>query len=110
MNQTSLVSGVEAVKDEAYFKEQVQKIVDTREWTKKELTKLGFTYPDSQTNFIFATHEKYAAKDLFEALKKADIYVRFFNGERINNFLRITIGTQAEMEEFIGFLKGYIQE
>ena len=109
MNQTSLVSGVEAVKDKAYFEEQVQKIVDTREWVKKELTKLGFTYPDSQSNFIFVTHEKYAAKDLFEALKKADIYVRFLSGERTQNFLRITIGTNEEMEQLIAFLKSYMQ-
>jgi histidinol-phosphate aminotransferase len=109
MNQTSLVSGVEAVKDKAYFEEQVQKIVDTREWVKKELTKLGFTYPDSKSNFIFVTHEKYAAKDLFEALKKADIYVRFLSGERTQNFLRITIGTNEEMEQLIAFLKSYMQ-
>ncbi len=109
MNQTSLVCGVEAVKDKEYFEEQVQKIVDTREWVKKELTKLGFTYPDSKSNFIFVTHEKYAAKELFEALKKADIYVRFLSGERTQNFLRITIGTKEEMEELIAFLKSYIE-
>ena len=109
MNQPSLVCGVEAVKDKAYFDETVQKIIDTREWTKKELTKLGFTYPDSQSNFIFATHEKYAAKDLFEALKEADIYVRFLSGERIKNYLRISIGTMPEMERLIEFLADYMK-
>lgn len=109
MNMPSLVCGVEAVKDKAYFAETVQKIKDTREWTKKELTKLGFTYPDSQSNFIFATHEKYAAKDLFEALKEADIYVRFLGGERIKNYLRISIGTMEEMERLIGFLTEYMK-
>ena len=110
MNQTSLVCGVEAVKDKAYFEETLQKIKDTREWTKRELTKLGFTYPDSQSNFIFATHEKYAAKDLFEALKEADIYVRFLGGERIKNYLRISIGTREEMERFIAFLAEYMNK
>ena len=110
MNMTSLVCGVEAVKDKAYFEETVQKIKDTREWTKKELTKLGFTYPDSQSNFIFATHEKYAAKDLFEALRDADIYVRFLGGERIKNYLRISIGTMEEMEYLIGFLAEYMNK
>ena len=110
MNMTSLVCGVEAVKDKAYFEETVQKIKDTREWTKKELTKLGFTYPDSQSNFIFATHEKYAAKDLFEALREADIYVRFLGGERIKNYLRISIGTMEEMERLIGFLAEYMNK
>ena len=110
MNMTSLVCGVEAVKDKAYFEETVQKIKDTREWTKKELAKLGFTYPDSQSNFIFATHEKYAAKDLFEALRDADIYVRFLGGERIKNYLRISIGTMEEMEYLIGFLAEYMNK
>ena len=110
MNQTSLVCGVEAVKDKVYFEQTVQKIKDTREWTKKELTKLGFAYPDSQSNFIFATHEKHGAKDLFEALKEADIYVRFLGGERIKNYLRISIGTVEEMEQFIGFLTEYMNK
>jgi histidinol-phosphate aminotransferase len=107
MNQTSLVSGVEAVKDKAYFEEQVQKIVDTREWTKAELAKLGFTFPDSKANFIFVTHKKYDAKELFLALKEANIYVRYLSGERIKNYLRITIGTKEEMEALILFLKDY---
>ncbi len=108
MNQTSLVCGVEALKDKAYFEEQVQKIVDTREWTKKALASLGFEFPDSQTNFILASHPKCSAKELFEALKEADIYVRYLSGERIKNYLRITVGTQQEMEMLIEFIKNYI--
>ena len=107
MNQPSLTCGVEAVKDKAYFEEHVQMIKDTREWTKAELKKLGFTFPDSQSNFLFVTHEKYDAKELFEALKKADIYVRYFSGERTKQYLRITIGTKAEMEALLSFLHQY---
>ena len=107
MNQPSLICGVEAVKDKAYFEEHVQMIKDTREWTKAELKKLGFTFPDSQSNFLFVTHEKYDAKELFEALKKADIYVRYFSGERTKQYLRITIGTQEEMEALLSFLRQY---
>lgn len=109
MNQTSLVCGVEAVTDKAYFEEQVQKIIDTREWTKGELAKLGFTFPDSKSNFIFASHKNIAAKELFEALKAADIYVRYFSGERVKNHLRITVGTRKEMEMLIAFLTEYIR-
>lgn len=109
MNQTSLVCGVEAVTDKAYFEEQVQKIIDTREWTKGELAKLGFTFPDSKSNFIFASHKNIAAKELFEALKAADIYVRYFSGERVKNHLRITVGTREEMEMLIAFLTEYIR-
>ena len=110
MNQTSLVCGVESVKDKAYFKEQVAKIVDTREWVKNELKSLGFEFTDSKTNFIFATHPKYVAKKLFEALKNDNIYVRFFGGERTKDYLRITIGTREEMEALVSFLKEYVTE
>ena len=110
MNQTSLVCGVEAVKDKAYFEEQVQKIVDTREWVKEELRALGFAFPDSKSNFIFVTHPEISAKKLFEALKKENIYVRFLGGARIEEYLRISIGTREEMETLISFLKKYINE
>lgn len=110
LNRVSLLSGVEAVKDKAYFEMQTRKIVETREWVKEELTKLGFTYPDSQANFIFATHPDYAARELFEALKEAGIYVRYFASPRIDNYLRITVGTKEEMEQFLAFLKNYMKK
>lgn len=99
MNQPALKIGVEAVKDEVYFRETLNKIIATREQAKKRLGDLGFTFPDSMTNFIFAAHKSVPAKKIFEALKKKDIYVRYFNVPRIDNYLRITIGTDAEMEQ-----------
>ena len=110
MNQTSLVCGVEAVKDRTYFEEQTAKIIETREWSKKQLSALGFVFPDSRANFIFAKHPEFDAKELFEALKKEDIYVRFLGGSRIKDYLRISIGTRQEMEMLISFLKTYIEE
>lgn len=110
MNHTALACGVAAVKDDAYFKEQIQKVVETREWTKRELKALGFEFPDSKSNFILATHPKYEAKELFESLKNADIYVRFLGGERIKNYLRISIGTNEEMQSLIDFLKDYMEK
>ncbi len=109
MNQTSLVMGAEAVKDAAYFQETLQKIVDTRERTKAELRKLGFSFPDSQANFIFAKHESCPAKELFEALKEQHIYVRYFQSPRIDNYLRITVGTDAEMDALLDFLRTYLK-
>ena len=108
MNYPSQKVGVEAVKDEAYFRATVQKIINTREWVKKELTRLGFTFPDSMTNFIFASHKTVAAKDIFTALREKDIYVRYWNKPRINNSLRITIGTDEEMDSLLGFLKEFL--
>ena len=111
MNQTALALGVEAIRDQAYFEETRQKVIATREWTKGELKKLGFSFGDSMSNFIFATHEKVPAKELFEALKREHIFVRYFaSQERISNYLRISIGTQEEMETLIRLLTSYLQQ
>ena len=109
MDRTALAAGVAAVEDKAYFEKTCNKIIETREWTKKELKALGFSFQDSMSNFIFATHETCLAKELFEALREQHIYVRYFPKDRIDNFLRITIGTKEEMQKFIDFLKDYLK-
>ena len=109
MDQTTLALGVEAIQDDAYFKDIVGKIVNTRERVKKELKELGFCFRDSSSNFIFATHPDYDAVELFKALRQKDIYVRHFGSERIKNYLRITIGTDEEMDTLIAFLKEYMK-
>lgn len=98
MNAAALHMGVAAVTDEAYFQEKVAAICKTREEAKVRLAQLGFTFPDSQTNFIFAAPSRISAKELFEKLRERDIYVRYFNQPRINQYLRITVGTPQEME------------
>lgn len=108
MDRTALAAGVEAVKDVEYFNETCSKIIATREWTKKELAALGFSFEDSKTNFIFAEHERVPAAELFQALREKHIYVRYFPKGRTHNHLRITIGTQKEMETLVGFLKEYL--
>ena len=110
MNQTSILCGVEAVRDMEYFNESIRKIVETREWAKEELRRLGFVFPDARANFIFARHPEYDADELFEALKKHDIYVRHWKGGRIGQYLRITIGTREEMETLFGFLNAYMKK
>ena len=105
MNYTALQLGVESVKDAAYFRESCEKIIKTRERAQKELTGLGFTFPKSYGNFIFASHSKVPAQEIFERLKENDIYVRYWNKERINNHLRITIGTDEQMEALYSALE-----
>lgn len=109
MNTPALILGTAALQDEVYFKEIVGKIVATRERVKKELKELGFVFGDSKSNFIFASHPGYEAGTLFQALREKDIYVRHFKGARIKDYLRITIGTDEEMDTLIGFLKDYIK-
>lgn len=110
MNQTSLVCGARAVEDRVYFEEGIRKIIETREWAKKELADLGFEFTDSKANFIFAKHPKYEAKDLFEFLKTQKIYVRFWGSRRIEQYLRITVGTREEMEALFAAVRKYIEE
>ena len=110
MNRPSLILGVETLKDRAYFEETVQKIINTRERVKEQLKQLGFEFPDSKANFIFASHKSIPAKDIFEALKAEDIYVRYWNKAKINNCLRISIGTDEEMDKLIAFLIQYVGE
>lgn len=110
MNRPSLQLGVEAVRDDAYFKSITAKIVATRERVKGELKRLGFFFPDSRANFIFASHETIPAEQIFCALKEADIYVRHWNKPRISEYLRITIGTDEEMDALLEFLRDYVDK
>ena len=100
-----MVCGAAAVKDREYFEENVRKIIRTREWAKEELKSLGFVMTDSKANFIFARHPGYDAGTLFEELKAEHIYVRHWDEERIGQYLRITVGTDAEMKILFDFLK-----
>lgn len=111
LNTMAIELGIKAIEDREYFDETRNKIIKTREWTKAKLKDLGFSFKDSKSNFIFAKHESKKAKDIFEALKEAGIYVRYFSKpERINNYLRITIGTDDEMEKLISFLQQYLEK
>ena len=108
MDQLTLAMGKASVEDREYFKQTTDKIIRTREWTKEELKKLGFLFEDSKSNFVFVTHPNVSAKQLFENLKKENVYVRYFaKPERISNYLRITIGTDEEMQKLVSFLKKY---
>lgn len=108
MNETSIVLGTAAVKDQAYFEETTAKIIATRERAKERLAALGFSFMDSKANFLFVTHRTCTAKRLFLALREAGIYVRYFEKPRIDNYLRITIGTDEEMERLYEFLETYL--
>ncbi|WP_276948669.1 histidinol-phosphate transaminase [Acetatifactor muris] len=108
MNLPSQILGAEAVRDDAWFRETTAKIIATRERVKKELKELGFSFPDSRANFIFATHESIPAEQIFRALRQADIYVRYWNKPRISEYMRITVGTDEEMDRLLDFLKEYV--
>lgn len=110
MNMPSIEIGAEAVKDDIYFKETVGRIIRTRERAKKELRELGFDFTDSKSNFLFVTHKTVPADEIFRVLKENGIYVRYWNKPRINNRLRITVGTDEQMDRLIMFLKNYLNK
>ena len=110
MTRLSVALGVAALEDETYFQDIVAKVVETREWTKEQLKRLGFSFRDSRTNFIFAAHESVPAVQIFDALREKHIFVRHFSQKRIDNYLRISIGTREEMEALFAFLREYMMK
>lgn len=107
MNRPSILLGTASIQDEDYFRKTVAQIVDTREWFKGQMKKLGFEFPDSQANFLFVSHPEVPAREIFEKAREEGIFVRYFDKPRINNYLRITIGTREEMEKLLQFLYAF---
>lgn len=108
LNSISMAAGTAAIKDRAYFESTVSKVIATRQRVAEELRALGFTVLNSQTNFLFATHNAISIKDYFEWLKAQKVFIRYFNLPRINNYVRITIGTDDEMNIFLNKTKEYL--
>jgi len=109
LDHLALVGAVEAIKDTEYFRSTCEKVIQTREWTAAELTKRNFEVLPSKTNFVFVKHPHISAETLFSKLKAQNILVRYFNKPRINEFLRITIGTDADMQTFVNALSKIVK-
>lgn len=96
------IAGAEsAIKDNEYFKDTTHKIIKTRKWVTAEMKKRGFHVLPSSTNFIFVSHYNYYAETLYTKLKSQSILVRHFNKAVIENYLRITIGTDEDMQSLL---------
>lgn len=106
----SIAMGIESVNDDEYFKATTAKIINTRERLKTELEALGFEVLNSSTNFIFATHKKYNMKEMFEFLKARKVFIRYFNLPRIDNYVRITIGTDIETDILISEINNFLNK
>jgi len=101
VDRISIEAGIESFKDDDYFVKTNAKIIETREKTVKKLKELGFKVLNSSANFIFISHNKVFAGDLYKNLKDNGVLVRYFAKDRIDNYLRVTIGTDEDMEIFI---------
>ena len=105
LDMLAQTSAIAAIKDNDYFVETTQHIIKMREWTSQQLQSLGFIIIPSKTNFVFASHRYIEAAELMGFLRTNQILVRHFSRPGIDNHLRITIGTEAEMQAMIDCLK-----
>lgn len=105
IDRFAIAAAVASFEDQSYFEAQCQKVIDNRELLVTEMEKLGFNTLPSAANFIFTTHKTLAAADIATKLREQGVIVRYFNKPRIDNFLRITIGTQEQNQRLIDSLK-----
>lgn len=105
MSAPVIAMGAAAIRDRAYFEETRKRIIATRERVKGELRQLGYRCGDSMSNFLFVTHDTISMEALFRELREQNIYVRHFDRERIRNYLRISIGTDEEMDTLLAYLR-----
>ena len=105
IDRLALAGAMEAIRDDDYFNETRNKIMKTREETVRKLEELDFKVLKSQANFIFIKHNHAKGQYLYEELKNNGILVRHFNRDRIEDYLRVTIGTDQEMDVLIEKLK-----
>lgn len=101
-------AGTAAIKDNAYFRDICDKVISSRDKLTASLKELGFEVLPSAANFVFTRHPEYDAADIAAKLRKAGIIVRHFNKRRIDQFLRITIGTPSENQHLLSVLDGLV--
>jgi histidinol-phosphate aminotransferase len=106
----SMQMGIASIKDDEYFKQTIAKVIATRERVISTLRNMGFDVLDSSANFIMATHKDKNMKEMFEYLKGKNVFIRYFNLPRIDNYVRISIGTDEEMDIFLNEVKNYMGE
>ncbi len=110
MDSVALEVATASITDKSYFNEICQKIIATRERSAKALENMGFKVFESQSNFLFVTHKTVNAKHIFETLKADNIFIRYFNLPRINNHLRITVGTDEQMDILLQHISKIVSE
>ena len=110
INRLSILAGIESIKDKKYFEDTVSKIINTRERIKKELKDLGFNVLDSKSNFLFISYKEIFAEEIYFKLREKGILVRYFKSKLIDNYIRVTIGTDDEMNTFIEITKKIIEK
>ena len=110
INRLTLKAGQAALEDTAYFDSTRAAIVETRSWTRQQLEARGFTVLDSRSNFLFARTARQDGGTLYRKLKENGVLVRHFDAPRIHSWLRITIGTPAQMQALLAALDKILED
>lgn len=105
LDRLALAGAIAAFEDDDYFRQTTAQVIRTREHTTEQLLKLGFKVTDSRANFVFISHPSMPAKTLFHELRDKGVLVRYFEQPRIDDYLRVSIGTDDEMDSFIQALR-----
>ena len=105
LGRLAQAGAIAAIEDQAHLEQSSKKVIQTRETLVKQLSALGFETLPSTANFIFTRHPKHAGVKLYQALRDRGIIVRHFKSARIDEFLRITIGTDEQSDELVTALK-----
>lgn len=110
INQMTMAAGTAALQDKSYFSTCCDKIINTRARCANRLSELGFTCTNSSANFIFARHSNRKAQDIYVALKERDILVRWFDKPRIDGYLRISVGSDTDMDTLVDALRDILNK
>ena len=105
VNRLTCLAGIAAMEDEAYFNRCTKAVADTRDRIAGVLKQMGFTVTDSKANFLFAESSRISGKELYLKLKERGILVRNFDKPRLENRLRITVGSDQQMDALLTALR-----
>jgi histidinol-phosphate aminotransferase len=110
VDSVSIAAGIASVGDDEYFRQTIDRVIKTRKRVTNELEALGFEVLPSSSNFIMATHKDFEMKALFDYLKTKNVFIRYFSLPRIDKYVRVTIGTDEEMDIFLKYVKEFINK
>ncbi len=109
IDRMTMAAGIASLEHDDYNTENCRVIAETRDWAAKELERMRFDVTPSKANFLFARHPKISGEELYRKLKERGILIRHFNGERIREYNRISVGTREQMEKLIGEISAILK-
>ena len=109
VNRMTMGAGLGALEDEDYFRSCIHRVIRCRQWTREQLDALGMTTIDSYTNFLFTKSDRVSGKALYNGLRDRGILIRHFDTPRLRDYIRVTIGDEAQMAAFVAAMKEILE-